>query len=110
MLRCELDVMDYMVTMETEELEVIADIEERFNNDYMELLNSDFYRLITGNIDADLYDLILEVLNEEDETIYRGIAGMYPYDWVDPKVLDYTTYNIGNDVHMTIWIESNKWK
>lgn len=110
MLKCELDVMDYMVTMETEELEVITAIEERFNNDYAELLNSEFYKLVTSNIDADMYELNLFVYNEEEEEVYRGIAAHYPYEWIDTKVLDYSMYNIGNNVYMDIWIKSDKWR
>lgn len=105
MLKYEFDVMDYMVTMETEELEVITDIEERFEEDYNELLNSDFYRLIANNVDADMYGLNIHVYNEKYEEVYNGIAAYYPLDWIDTEVVDYTIYNIINNVNMDIWIK-----
>ena len=109
--------MDYAVAEETEffnwffgedsieELEAITEIEERFDNDYTELLNSEFYKLVTSNLDADLYDLNLYVYDEWDNKIWHGIAGMYPYEWIDVKVLDYSTYNVDGKVFMDMWIK-----
>lgn len=123
MLRCEMEVMDViddMLMADTElmgeieaeiyEAEIMSEIEaDEFIDwlyddfsDVLDISNSELWKLCNANLDANFSNLNITIFDENDNTIYQGIAMDYPYDWYI-KILDYHTYNIENKVYIDIW-------
>ena len=124
MLINELDVMEYAATMEDlllsdafDDADVMTEAEaDEFldwlydDTDITDISKSDLWKLCNSNIDANFSSLMLTVFDNCDNIVFQGIAMDYPYDWYDCKIVDYSTYNIGNTVCTDVWAEFTTWK
>lgn len=109
MLRCELDVMEYNVTMTELEAEQFLDwLYDDF--DEFDTTNSELYKLCTSETDVTIDTLNLTIYDDCMNEIYRGKAIDYPYDWFDIQIVDHSWYNIENDVYLDVWGDFPKWR
>lgn len=123
MLRCEMEVFDAIDDMLMNDAELMNEIEaeiyeaeimteaeaDEFINwlyedfsDVLDISNSELWKLCNSNLDANFSNLNITIFDENDNTMYQGIAMDYPYDWYI-EILDYHTYNIENKVYIDIW-------
>ena len=109
MLRCELDVMDYNVTMTEIEADEFLDWLYDESDDF-DTTNSELYKLCTSEMGSIIDTLNLTIFDDCDNEIYRGKAIDYPYDWFDIKICDHSFYNIGNEIYLDVWGEFSKWR
>ena len=124
MLYEEMDVMDYMLTMETEMLdddllinEVMTEAEaDEFidwlydDTDVFDISTSELWKLCNSEITANFSTLKLTVYDDDFNTVFSGIAMNYPYDWFDCRIDDYSFYNVGNSTHLDVWAHFDTWK
>lgn len=109
MLINELDVMEYAATMEDLLLSDAFDDADAMT-DIFDISKSDLWKLCNSNIDANFSSLMLTVFDNYDNIVFQGMAMDYPYDWYDCKIIDYSTYNIGNTVCTDVWAEFTTWR
>ena len=115
MLLCELEPMEYTVTMEETMIEDSYLFDDFFDYDIDKEMEVDgykqpLYKLLTSQLDANISDIELTVFTDDtDMEVYSGKANLYPYDYETP-ITDYNIYNIGNTIYMDVWGIFPKWR
>ncbi len=115
MLHCELEPMEYAVTMEEA---IIGD--SYLSDDFFDYDIDDeseeaeykqpLYKLLTTQLDANISDIELTVFTDDtEEEVYCGKANLYPYEY-DTPIADYNIYNVCGKVYMDVWGVFPKWR
>ncbi len=118
MLLCELEPMEYAVTMEEAiigdsylsddffDYDIDEELEKLEENEYKQPL----YKLLTSQLDANISDIELSIFTDDDDIeVYHGKANNYPYDY-DTPVIDYNIYNCCGKVCIDAWCMFPKWR
>lgn len=114
MLLCELEPMEYAVTMEEAIIEDSYLFDDFFDYDIDEEPEEiehkqPLYKLLTSQLDASISEINLTVFTDTEIQVYSGKANLYPYDYEAP-VIDYHIYNIDNQVYIDAWCIFPKWR